>query len=116
MRLISLWLRLSDAEAGHRRLRIRERHARHDADRMCRDVGCVGNPAPSLIRFLKTIEAAVPAGKFVHAIADNYATHKHPKVREWLVRHPRWTFHFTPTSASWLNAVKRGYQVSDSIH
>jgi transposase len=60
------------------------------------------------IRFLNTIEAAVPAGKLVHAIADNYATHKHPKVREWLVRHPRWTFHFTPTSASWLNAVE-GY-------
>jgi transposase len=60
------------------------------------------------IRFLNTVEAAVPAGKIVHAIADNYATHKHPKVREWLVRHPRWTFHFTPTSASWLNAVE-GY-------
>ena len=37
---------------------------------------------------------------------DNYATHKHPKVRAWLKRHPRWTFHFTPTSASWLNAVE----------
>jgi len=60
------------------------------------------------IRFLNAVEAAVPAGKIVHAIADNYATHKHPKVREWLVRHPRWTFHFTPTSASWLNAVE-GY-------
>ena len=60
------------------------------------------------IRFLNAVEAAVPAGKIVHAIADNYATYKHPKVREWLVRHPRWTFHFTPTSASWLNAVE-GY-------
>ena len=48
----------------------------------------------------------MPAGKTVHAIVDNYATHKHPKVRAWLVRHPRWTFHFTPTSASWLNAVE----------
>ena len=37
---------------------------------------------------------------------DNDATHKHPKVRAWLERHPRWTFHFTPTSASWLNAVE----------
>src|SRR6266542_7022993 len=37
---------------------------------------------------------------------DNYATHKHPKVRKWLAQHPRWTFHFTPTSASWLNAVE----------
>jgi len=60
------------------------------------------------IRFLNTVERAVPAGKLVHAIADNYATHKHPKIREWLMRHPRWTFHFTPTSASWLNAVE-GY-------
>jgi transposase len=59
-----------------------------------------------LIRFLNTIEAAVPAGKLIHAILDNYATHKHPKVRAWLAAHPRWTFHFTPTSASWLNAVQ----------
>ena len=58
------------------------------------------------IRFLNAIEASVPAGKLIHAIADNYATHKHPKVRQWLARHPRWTFHFTPTSASWLNAVE----------
>jgi len=58
------------------------------------------------IRFLNAIETAVPAGKLIHAIADNYAAHKHPKVRAWLARHPRWTFHFTPTSASWLNAVE----------
>jgi transposase len=58
------------------------------------------------IRFLNAIEAQVPARKEIHAIVDNYATHKHPKVRRWLVRHPRWTFHFTPTSASWLNAVE----------
>src|SRR3954465_6357483 len=58
------------------------------------------------MRFLNTVEAAVPAGKLVHAIMDNYGTHKHPKVRAWLERHPRWTFHFTPTSASWLNAVE----------
>ena len=58
------------------------------------------------IRFLNAIETSVPAGKLIHAIADNYATHKHPKVRQWLARHPRWTFHFTPTSASWLNAVE----------
>jgi transposase len=60
------------------------------------------------IRFLHVTEAAVAKGQAVHAIVDNYATHKHPKVREWLTRHPRWTFHFTPTSASWLNAVE-GY-------
>ena len=58
------------------------------------------------IRFLNTIEAEVPAGKLVHVILDNYAVHKHPKVRAWLARHPRWTFHFTPTSCSWLNAVE----------
>jgi transposase len=58
------------------------------------------------IRFLNAVEAAVPAGKVVHAISDNYAVHKHLKVRAWLDRHPRWTFHFTPTSASWLNAVE----------
>jgi transposase len=58
------------------------------------------------IRFLNAAEAAVPAGKMVHAIVDNYAVHKHPKVRDWLARHPRWTFHFTPTSASWPNAVE----------
>jgi transposase len=58
------------------------------------------------IRFLNAIEEQVPAGKTIHAIVDNYATHKHPKVRQWLARHPRWTFHFTPTSASWLNAVE----------
>ena len=58
------------------------------------------------IRFLNAIEAEVPAGKLIHAIVDNYAAHKHPKVLQWLARHPRWTFHFTPTSASWLNAVE----------
>ncbi len=63
------------------------------------------------IRFLNAIERAVPAGKVIHAIADNYATHKHPKVRAWLARHPRWVFHFTPTSASWLNAVETFFSV-----
>ena len=58
------------------------------------------------LRFLNAVEAAVPAGKLVHAILDNYGTHKHPKVLAWLERHPRWTFHFTPTSGSWLNAVE----------
>jgi transposase len=58
------------------------------------------------IRFLNAVEAAVPAGKLVHCILDNYGTHKHPKVMEWLERHKRWTFHYTPTSGSWLNAVE----------
>jgi transposase len=58
------------------------------------------------IRFLNVIEAKIPAGKIIHVILDNYAAHKHPKVVEWLARHPRFVFHFTPTSASWLNAVE----------
>ncbi len=58
------------------------------------------------IRFLKAIEAEIPVGKIVHVILDNYATHKHPKVRAWRQRHPRFVFHYTPTSASWLNAVE----------
>src|SRR4030088_2116224 len=58
------------------------------------------------IRFLNAVERAVPAGKLVHAVLDNYGTHKHPKVKAWLARHPRWTFHFTPKSGSWLNAVE----------
>jgi transposase len=58
------------------------------------------------IRFLNAVDAQVPRRKDIHAIIDNYATHKHPKVGEWLSQHPRWTFHFTPTSASWLNAVE----------
>ena len=58
------------------------------------------------IRFLNGIEAAVPVGKIVHVILDNYGAHKHAKVRAWLDRHPRFVFHYTPTSASWLNAVE----------
>src|SRR3979409_997420 len=58
------------------------------------------------IRFLNAIEAQIPAGKVIHTILDNDAAHKHEKVPAWLARHPRWTFHFTPTSCSWLNAVE----------
>jgi transposase len=58
------------------------------------------------IRFLNALERDIPVGKVVHVILDNYAAHKHEKVRAWLERHPRWTFHFTPTSSSWLNAVE----------
>ena len=46
------------------------------------------------------------APKAPRVILDNYATHKPPKIRAWLARHPRWTFHFVPTSCSWLNAVE----------
>jgi transposase len=58
------------------------------------------------IRFLNALEREIPAGKVVHAILDNSAAHKAPEARRWLARHPRWTFHFTPTSSSWLDAVE----------
>jgi transposase len=58
------------------------------------------------IRFLNVIDAKVPKMKAVHIIVDNYATHKHPKVLEWIENHHRFVFHFTPTSTSWLNAVE----------
>ena len=58
------------------------------------------------IRFLNAIEREIPPGKVVRVVLDNYAAHKAPKVIQWLTRHPRWVFHFTPTSGSWLNAVE----------
>ena len=58
------------------------------------------------IRFLNVIDARVPKKKAVHVIIDNYAAHKHPDVLEWIAKHPRFVFHFTPTSSSWLNAVE----------
>src|SRR3954467_5777956 len=58
------------------------------------------------IRFLNKINRETPAPRELHLIVDNYATHMHPKVRAWLERHPRFIFHFTPTSASWLNQVE----------
>jgi len=58
------------------------------------------------IRFLNTVAREVPADKTIHVVLDNYATHKHPKVHGWLARHPRVTFHFTPTSCSWANVVE----------
>jgi transposase len=61
------------------------------------------------LRFLKTIAAAVPADYNLHLILDNYATHKAPAVHTWLLRHPRFHLHFTPTSASWLNLVERWF-------
>lgn len=60
--------------------------------------------------FLRQIERETRKGKELHLICDNYATHKHPKVKEWLVKHPRFTVHFTPTSASWLNMVERFFR------
>ena len=57
------------------------------------------------IRFLDAVEADIPTGKVIDVILDNYATHKHPNVGRWLDRHPRFTFHFTPTSRSWINNI-----------
>lgn len=62
------------------------------------------------LRFLRLIDRSVDATKEVHIIADNYATHKHPTVRRWLHRHPRFHVHFTPTSSSWLNMVERFFR------
>src|SRR6202171_6115926 len=59
------------------------------------------------LAFLRHIEANVPDHLDIHLVVDNYATHKHPKVRAWLARRPRWHIHFSPTYASWLNQVER---------
>jgi len=62
------------------------------------------------IRFLKQIDEETPAGLDLHLIVDNYATHKHPKVKRWLAKHPRFHVHFIPTSSSWLNLVERWFR------
>ena len=62
------------------------------------------------LKFLKKIGRETPKDKTLHLIADNYATHKHPVVQEWLAKHPRFHMHFTPTSASWLNMVERFFR------
>jgi transposase len=62
------------------------------------------------IKFLNLIDQQMPADKPIHLIADNYATHKHPRVLSWLKRHPRFHMHFTPTSASGLNMVERFFR------
>ena len=59
------------------------------------------------LRFMRRVEQSVAPGLEVHVIVDNYATHKHPRVKAWLRRHPRVRFHFVPTSSSWLNLVER---------
>jgi transposase len=62
------------------------------------------------IKFLKQIDAETPADLDLHLIVDNYATHKHPKVKAWLKRHKRFHLHFIPTSSSWLNLVERWFR------
>jgi len=59
--------------------------------------------------FLATIDAAVPDELELHLILDNYGTHKTPAIKRWLLRHPRFHLHFTPTSGSWLNLVERWF-------
>jgi transposase len=69
------------------------------------------------LRFLRVIDRDTPNTLDLHLICDNYATHKHPKVKAWLARHTRFHLHFTPTSASWLNQVERffGLITQDAI-
>jgi transposase len=62
------------------------------------------------LKFLRKIDRETPKDKMLHLIADNYATHKHPAVQQWLAKHPRFNMHFTPTSASWLNMVERFFR------
>jgi transposase len=59
------------------------------------------------LAFLKQIDRRTPAGLDLHLVLDNYATHAHPRVNEWLALHPRFILHFVPTSCSWLNLVER---------
>ena len=62
------------------------------------------------IRFLKKIDSETPVGLDLHLIVDNYGTHKHPRVKSWLTRHPRFHLHFIPTASSWLNLVERWFR------
>jgi len=65
---------------------------------------------PEWIKFLEQIDEQTPEELDLHLIADNYCTHKHPKVKNWLKRHPRFHMHFIPTSSSWLNRVERWFR------
>jgi transposase/DNA-binding CsgD family transcriptional regulator len=62
------------------------------------------------IRFLRKIDSETPAGLKLHLIVDNYGTHKHPRVKSWIRRHPRFHLHFIPTSSSWVNMVERWFR------
>ena len=63
------------------------------------------------LAFLKHVEQQVPDNLEIHAIVDNYATHKHKSVKGWLARHPRWHIHYTPTYSSWLNKVEIWFNI-----
>jgi transposase len=62
------------------------------------------------LKFLRTLDREFPAGLDLHLILDNYQTHKHPNVKKWLAKHPRFHLHFIPTSSSWLNLVERWFR------
>ncbi len=66
-----------------------------------------GTAPPEFLTFLDQLDREIPDEHDVHLVLDNYATHKTPEIRRWLVRHPRFHLHFTPTSSSWLNLVER---------
>ena len=70
------------------------------------------------LKFLKKLDAQTDKALDVHLIVDNYATHKHPNVKDWLAKHPRFSLHFTPTSASWVNMVERFFRgiTEEQIH
>src|SRR5271168_3349720 len=68
-----------------------------------------GHRSVEFRKFLETVDAAVPKSMDVHLILDNYGTHKTLTIRRWLVRHPRYHVHFTPTSASWINLIERWF-------
>ena len=76
----------------------------HVTDRPTAKMG--GCPYPLFLQFLREIEANVPKALDVHLVIDNYATHKHAKVRRWLAIRPRYHVHYTPTYSSWLNQVE----------
>jgi putative transposase len=63
------------------------------------------------LNFLKHVDAVIPADLDAHLVVDNYATHKHPKVRAWLAARPRFHVHYTPAYSSWLNQLERGFAI-----
>ena len=65
--------------------------------------------ASGVLAFLRHLDANTPAALDLHLVVDNYGTHKHAKVRAWIIRHPRFHVHHTPTYSSWLNQVERWF-------
>jgi putative transposase len=63
------------------------------------------------LNFLKHVDAVIPTDLDAHLVVDNYATHKHPKVRAWLAARPRFPVHYTPTYSSWLNQIERWFAI-----